>query len=262
MGKLVLTGSWLYKRQVAKAVLERMLVCLRLLAAYLIRFEGALERHFVEQFANLLPWVVSIKLATLFGLGVYRSIWRYMGTSDLLRLSIASTLGSILAAACIQVVFRAEGGAPRAVFLIDWLVVTLLLVAGRMSFVLIREVLARLRRRDLTRVLIVGAGDTGELVLRMMARSKTHAYRVVGFLDDDPGKRDRAIHGVRVLGSSKRLREIIERERVDEVVVAMADADQRVAAECGLVGVACRDVPGFFHSELESEGQPVGAGAR
>ena len=257
MGKLVLGGSWLYKRQVAEMVLDLTLVCLGLLAAYLIRFEGSLERRFVEQFADLLPWVVSIKLATLFSLGVYRSIWRYMGTSDLLRLGTASTLGSIFSAVCVQVVFRAEGGAPRAVFLIDWLVVTLLLIAARMSFVLIREVLARLRRRDLTRVLIVGAGDTGELVLRMMARSKTDAYRVVGFLDDDPRKQDRAIHGVRVLGPTRRLRELVERERVDEVVLAMADADRSVAAECDALGIGFRDVAGFFRSEIEREGRPA-----
>ncbi len=255
LGKLVLGGNWLYKRQVAEMVLDFALICLGLLAAYLIRFEGSLERRFVEQFAALLPWVVSIKLATLLSLGVYRSIWRYMGTSDLLRLGVAATLGSIFSAICVQVVFRAEGGVPRAVFLIDWLVVMLLLVAARMSFVFIREGLARLRRRDLTRVLIVGAGDTGELVLRMMARSKTHAYRVVGFLDDDPGKQDRAIHGVPVLGPPARLRETVEREGVETVVLAMTDSGGRIAAECRTIGVSMVGAAGFFTSQLEADGR-------
>ena len=58
------------------------------------------------------------------------------------------------------------------------------------------------------------------------------------------------------------LREVVERERVDEVVLAMADVERRLVAECRALGVACRDVPDFFHSELQSEGQPVGAGAR
>ena len=261
VGKLVLGGSWLYKRQVAEMVLDLTLICLGLLAAYLIRFEGALERRFVEQFADILPWVVSVKLATLFYLGVYRSIWRYMGTSDLLRLGGASTIGSLLASACIQIVFRAEGGFPRAVLLIDWLVVTALLVAARMSFVLIRDVLARLRRRDLTRVLIVGAGDTGELVLRAMARSRSHAYRAVGFLDDDRDKQQRAIHGVRVLGPTTSLGEIVQREGIDEVVLTTADRRGDLADECRRLGVSFRDVGAFFDSQVEGEIRRVGAGA-
>jgi UDP-GlcNAc:undecaprenyl-phosphate/decaprenyl-phosphate GlcNAc-1-phosphate transferase len=260
--KLVLGGTWLYKRQVAEMVLDLSLVCLGLLAAYLIRFEGSLEHRFVEQFAAMLPWVVSIKMATLFGLGVYRSIWRYMGPADLLRLAFASLLGSLFAALCVQVVFRAEGGAPRSVLLVDWLVVTALLIAARMSFVLIRDLLARLRRGDLTRVLIVGAGDTGELVLRAMARSRTRAYRVVGFVDDDRGKLDRAIHGVRVLGPLAALREVVERSRVDEVVITTADHAGELAAECGRLGVVCRDVAAFFQAQRDGETPRVEAAAR
>jgi FlaA1/EpsC-like NDP-sugar epimerase len=164
-------------------------------------------------------------------------------------------------AACIQIVFRAEGGFPRAVLLIDWLVVTALLVAARMSFVLIRDVLARLRRRDLTRVLIVGAGDTGELVLRAMARSRSHAYRAVGFLDDDRDKQQRAIHGVRVLGPTTSLGEIVQREGVDEVVLTTTDRGGDLADECRRLGVRFRDVGAFFDSQVEGEIRRVGAGA-
>lgn len=151
VGKLVLGGSWLYKRQVAEMVLDLTLICLGLLAAYLLRFDGALERHFVEQFATILPWIVSIKLVSLFAMGVYRSIWRYMGTADMLRVALASTVGSALAFGAIQLAFRGDGGAPRTVLLVDWMVVTALLISARMSFGLIRDVLARLRRRDLVR---------------------------------------------------------------------------------------------------------------
>ena len=262
VGKLVVGGSWLYKRQVAEMVLDLTLVCLGLLAAYAIRFEGALERRFVEQFADILPWAVSIKLATLFGLGVYRSIWRYVGMADVVRLAFASTLGSILTAAAIQVALRAEGGFPRAVFLIDWLVVTALLIAARLSFGLIRDVLVRLRRRDLRRVLIVGASDTGELVLRAMVRSQSHDYRVVGFLDDDVGKQQRAIHGVRVLGPASSLGEVVEREAIDEVVLTVTDRHGEVASECRRLGIGFRDVGSFFHSQLEGEARPIEAAAR
>jgi UDP-GlcNAc:undecaprenyl-phosphate GlcNAc-1-phosphate transferase len=262
VGKLVLGGSWLYKRQVAEVVLDLTLVCLGLLAAYLIRFDGNLERHFVEQFATLLPWIVSIKLVTLFAIGVYRSVWRYMGTSDMLRLAIASSVGSALAAGAIQLAFRGEGGAPRAVLFVDWLVVTALLIGARLSFGLIRDLLARLRRRDLVRVLIVGAGDTGELVLRAMVRSRTRAYRVVGFLDDDRQMRDRSIHGVRVLGPSSAIGEVVEREHVEEVVLTTNQFDDDLVVECRRRGVTFRDVGAFFRSQIDSETQAAGIAAR
>ena len=262
VGKLVLGGSWLYKRQVAEMVLDLALVCLGLLAAYLIRFDGILERHFVEQFATLLPWIVSIKLVTLFAMGVYRSIWRYMGTSDMLRLAIASSVGSALAAGAIQLAFRGEGGAPRAVLFVDWLVVTALLIAARLSFGLIRDLLARLRRRDLVRVLIVGAGDTGELVLRAMARSRTRAYRVVGFLDDHLEMRDRSIHGVRILGPSSSIGEVVDREHVEEVVLTTNQYADDLLVECRRRGVTFRDVGAFFRSQIDAETQSVGVATR
>ena len=262
VGKLVLGGSWLYKRQVAEMVLDLTLICLGLLAAYLIRFDGTLERHFVEQFATLLPWIVSIKLVSLFAMGVYKSIWRYVGTSDMLRVAIASSVGSALAAVAIQLAFRGEGGAPRAVLLVDWLVVTALLIGARISFGLIRDVLARLRRRDLVRVLIVGAGDTGELVLRSMSRSRTRAYRVVGFLDDHLEMRDRSIHGVRILGPSSSIGEVVEREHVEEVVLTTNQYADDLLVECRRRGVTFRDVGAFFRSQIDAETQAAGIAAQ
>jgi UDP-GlcNAc:undecaprenyl-phosphate GlcNAc-1-phosphate transferase len=262
VGKLVLGGSWLYKRQVAEMVLDLTLVCLGLLAAYLIRFDGTLERHFVEQFATLLPWIVSIKLVTLFAMGVYKSIWRYMGSSDMLRLAIASSVGSALAVIAIQLAVRGEGGAPRAVLLVDWMVVTALLIGARLSFGLIRDLLDRLRRRDLVRVLIVGAGDTGELVLRAMSRSRTRAYRVVGFLDDHLEMRDRSIHGVRILGPSSSIGVVMEREHVEEVVLTTNQYADDLVVECRRRGVTFRDVGAFFRSQIDAETQPAGVAAR
>jgi len=262
VGKLVLSGSWLYKRQVAEMVLDLTLICLGLLAAYLLRFDGSLERHYVEQFATLLPWIVSIKLITLFAMGVYRSIWRYMGTSDMIRLATASSVGSALAVVAIQLAFRGEGGAPRAVLLVDWMVVTALLIAARLSFGLIRDLLARLRKRDLVRVVIVGAGDTGELVLRAMSRSRTKAYRVVGFLDDHLEMRDRSIHGVRILGPSSSLGEVVEREQIEEVVLTTSTYADDLVFECRRRGVTFRDVGTFFRSQMDAEAQTAGAGAQ
>ena len=136
------------------------------------------------------------------------------------------------------------------------------MIAARLSFALIRDVLARLRKRDIVRVIIVGAGDTGELVLRAMSRSRTRAYRVVGFLDDDRDMRDRSINGVRILGPSSSIGEIVERERVEEVVLTTNQYATDLMAECRRRGVTFRDVGAFFRSQIDGEAAAAEAIAR
>lgn len=260
VGKLVVGGTWLYKRQMAELLLDLTLICVALLSAYLLRFEGVLEKRFVEQFVGILPYVVAIKLTVLFLLGHYRTVWRYLGPSDLARMAGASFIGSVLSMLTIAVVFRYEGF-PRSMLAIDLLIFTVLLISSRLSFVFLPELIARLRHRDLIGVLIVGAGDTGELVLRAMRRNSARSYRVVGFLDGDATKIDRAIHGVRVLGSPDRLEDIVVREGVSEVVIASPSPEEAaLAARCKKLGVALLDAGSFFQLHLEA--QPVEVGRR
>jgi FlaA1/EpsC-like NDP-sugar epimerase len=112
------------------------------------------------------------------------------------------------------------------------------------------------------RVLIVGAGDTGELVLRSMSRSRTRAYRVVGFLDDHLEMRDRSIHGVRILGPSSSIGEVVEREHVEEVVLTTNQYADDLLVECRRRGVTFRDVGAFFRSQIDAETQAAGVAAQ
>ena len=90
---------------------------------------------------------------------------------------------------------------PRSVLVIDFLLFTFLLIGSRVSFAALNDTFARLQSGWLPRVLIVGAGDLGELVLRSMIRARPATYRPVGFLDPDPGNRNRTMHSFRVLGT-------------------------------------------------------------
>jgi len=82
---------------------------------------------------------------------------------------------------------------------IDWLRFTMLLVGSRVSFAALNDTFARLQNRRMPHVLVIGAGDVGEIVLRSLIRSRPAAYPPVGFIDPDPGTRNRTMHGVRVL---------------------------------------------------------------
>ena len=84
----------------------------------------------------------------------------------------------------------------------------------------------------------------------------------MGFLDDDQAKQNRAIHGVRVLGPAASLRDVVKRERIDEVVVTTPDSAGELAAECTRLGVGVRDVGAFFRSQLDGEAQAAKVMAR
>jgi FlaA1/EpsC-like NDP-sugar epimerase len=226
-------------------LLDMLLACLALSAAYLLRYEGILEKRFVEQFVQVLPFIVIAKLPLLYFFGVYRSIWRYTGASDILAIAKAGTLGSLIAGLAVFLVYRAEAF-NRSVLLLDWMLFLALLGGTRLSFVFMRDLGSRLLRHGLTRVVVVGANDTGELMLRALSRGR--AFSVVGFLDDDPTKRHLAIHGVPVVGTFDDLELVVKRLAVQEVLVAVGSPTTRasIVASCQRLGVRVRDVGQFF----------------
>lgn len=256
--RLVIGGATLlYKRQVGEVLLDFVLICLAYLGAYLLKFEGTLTGPFLRQFADSLPYVIVAKLAMLFACGVYRPLWRYIGLADAVRISQATLLGSLLSVVAVALIFRFQGYS-RSVFVIDWLLLTTLMVGVRMSFALLRDWFARLPRRGAARVLIVGAGDVGEMVLRAIFRDRNHAYQPVGFLDDDAGKHRRTIHGIRILGPTPELPALTE--EVDEVIIALppeaGDKIARVIACCAEAGIPCRQAGAFLEAHALGNNAP------
>jgi FlaA1/EpsC-like NDP-sugar epimerase len=130
---------------------------------------------------------------------------------------------------------------PRSVLVIDFLLFTFLLVGSRVSFAALNDAFARLQSRWQPHVLIVGAGDLGELVLRSIIRAHPAAYRPIGFLDPDPATRNRTLHSVRVLGTTDELVTIAGQHDVDLVVLALAPAyaelAQKLREHCETLGV-------------------------
>ncbi|HET6315660.1 MAG TPA: Gfo/Idh/MocA family oxidoreductase, partial [Chloroflexota bacterium] len=130
---------------------------------------------------------------------------------------------------------------------------------SRVSFAALNETFARLQNRWLPRVLIVGAGDLGELVLRSIVRARPSAYRPVGFLDPDPGNRNRTMHSVRVLGSPDDLAKVTAERDVDVVVLALPpahrDAADHIREKCEILGVPAYAAATFV--EMHFAGTPL-----
>jgi len=96
------------------------------------------------------------------------------------------------------------------------------LAGSRMAFRLFRQVIPVARHTEGRRVLIYGAGDGGELLLRELLNNRSLKYSPVGFIDDDPGKTGKLIHGLKVYGSNGDLTTICKQHQVDEVLISSA----------------------------------------
>jgi FlaA1/EpsC-like NDP-sugar epimerase len=141
--------------------------------------------------------------------------------------------------------FQQDMGMPRGVLVLESILSFILLSGVRIAPRLVGELSSG--RRDGRRTLIFGAGDLGETILRGMKKGSDLGYVPVGFIDDDPEKQHRGIHGVTVLGTREDLGYLIDSERIDEVLIAvpsLSDDDLRqIATACWQKRASVRRVP-------------------
>jgi FlaA1/EpsC-like NDP-sugar epimerase len=189
-------------------------------AAFWLRFDGDIPPGQLLNFLDMLPWLIVLRGLSFIPFRLYEGLWRYAGLWDLRNIFGATLAGSMGFFVLAHVVFG-QVSYPRSVFLTDSLLLILLLGGMRMSRRLHRELSGLNRDR---RVLIYGAGDAGETIVRVMRTNPEHEYAPVGFIDDDASKRGHRIHGVKVLGTRHDLRAVIAATQPDAVLIAISRA--------------------------------------
>ena len=215
-----------YKRRIFEVLLDVVLVILSYWAAYAINFPPASPAW--QLFLRTLPVLVFMKMSVFLVMGVYRGLWRYTSMSDLIVFAKAVALSSVASLLIILFAFRFEGFS-RKVFAVDLVLMFLFLAGSRLAFRLFRQVLPGVSKQNGRRVLIYGAGDGGELLLRELRNNRELSLAPIGFLDDDPAKSGKVIHGLRVFGGNGDLGTVCLQHEVDEVVISsMKMTDERV----------------------------------
>ena len=208
-----------YKRRIFEVLLDVILILLSYWCAYAVKF-GALSGSAAWRlFLRTLPVLVFVKMAAFLVMGVYRGIWRYTSLDDLIVFAKAVVLSSVLSVLAVLFAFRFEGFS-RTIFIIDGLLMFMFLAGSRMAFRLFRQVLPAPGAGDGRRVLIYGAGDGGELLLRELQNNRALKYAPVGFVDDDPAKYGKVIHGLKVYGGNGDLSAICRQYEIDEVLIS------------------------------------------
>jgi FlaA1/EpsC-like NDP-sugar epimerase len=230
---------------------------LALYGSYLIRFETLPEPFPTRQIFHLLLWIVPLKLAVFFFFDLYRGMWRYTSVRDFWVLARACFVSTVLVMLILLATKRFMGYS-RAVFVIDLLLTFILTGGARMA---IRSYFASRMSPDaiaqmpekiqLTRVLIIGAGAAGEKILREILDNNTLHYEVIGFVDDDLTKQGRSIHGVPVLGNVTHLQRVLQKEEIQQILIAVpsASGDQirRIVEACQKCNTSYKILPGIGH---------------
>jgi UDP-GlcNAc:undecaprenyl-phosphate GlcNAc-1-phosphate transferase len=226
-----------YKRRIFEVLLDTFFIVFSYYTAYVLLF-GPLERSGNwELFLKTLPILIILKLFAFLAAGVYRGLWRYTSVGDFITFTKGVVLGSVLSIVAVLLLYRFQNFS-RAVFVIDGLILLISIVASRMAFRLIRELLPLPHLNEGRRVLIYGAGDGGEMVLRELRNNANWNYQALGFVDDDPLKKDKVINGLRVYDTNGSLVKVCREKGIEEILISSSKISTETLVR---VREVCRD---------------------
>ena len=211
-----------YKRRIFEVFLDALLVTLSYYVAYAILYGPIENTSNWNLFISTAPLLVILNLGSFLFVGVYRGLWRYTSIDDLITFAKGVVLGTVLSILSILLLYRFENFSRR-VFVLDAVIMFIALVASRSAFRLIRHALPFKPAGEGRRVLIYGAGDGGEMILRELRNNFKWNYLPVAFLDDDPMKSNKVIHGLRVHDSNGSLLDLMQAENIQEVLISVRE---------------------------------------
>ncbi len=243
--------------------IDLVLLFLALYGSYFLRFEGAFDTressHAFMPYLEILPLMLAIKIPIFYLFGLYRGMWRYTSTQDLLNI-IKAVAASFIVGIVTLIYINRLAGFSRSVFILD-AILTFLFISGHR--VGIRYYFHRINgdkriqallpaRKPVARkkkLLLIGAGDAAEKVLRELRGNPDSPYLPVGLVDDRREKFGLRIHGVPVLGDTAELDEHILRTGAEEVLIAIATARReemnRFVEICRQAGIPFKVIPGL-----------------
>lgn len=219
--------------------------------SFILRFEFHPAPEYWVVFHSRLLLLVPVKLAVFRFFGLYSGIWRYVSITDMWNIFKGNLAATGVFLVCEVILFRLQGF-PRSILIIDALVCILLMAGLRVATRLAREFLARRCAggdgTPLRRILIVGAGEAGLLLLGEYQRNPCMGV-VVGFIDDDRFKQKTSIAGIDVLGYRHDIPRVVKDRSVDEIILAIPSAEgetvRGILAYCEQSPARIRVVPGL-----------------
>lgn len=214
--------------------------------AFTLRFEVMLSPAYVKQFKFYLPILLAIRLGFFLYFRLYKDLWRYSSVDDLTKLIKSVSLGSVVFFVVVRYLFN-DTNYPRSVYILDWMLLLLLAGGLRLTIRVFKEHLHS--ERSGKRVILIGAGDAGEMIVRDMRNNPKYAYEPIGFIDDNLYKKGTTIHGIPIFGPSNMLDEVIGKHKPEEIFITMPSANHNTLNEiynlCKPFNIPIKTLPGM-----------------
>jgi FlaA1/EpsC-like NDP-sugar epimerase len=229
------------------------LIIVSVLGSFALRLDVSQLPFYFPAALMMCAVALLIKIPVYFYFGLYRRLWIYASTSELRLITVAVTTASVLTSGIMILLISTkiiQPGMPRSALGIDWLLSLVLIGGSRFALRILSEQSNTRQDGKAKRVLIIGAGDAGALVVRELQRPSLLNLIPIGFLDDDPAKQNHQIYGVSVIGKVNKLSDILDNQQVDEVIIAIPSAPGNIIRlvndACRQKGIPSRTMPGIY----------------
>ncbi len=217
-------------KRIVVIIIDLLIIIFTFYLAFWIRFleQGFLFPAYFPLFERALPLITVVYFISFIFFGLYKGLWRYASINDLIRVFKAMVAGALLSVVGMVFILNLRGF-PRSVYIIHPLLLFFFVGVSRLGIRLFKEALLSSFSGIIghKRVILLGAGDAGEMILRESQRHPERGYKVIGFVDDDVEKINRHIHGVKILGSINELPKIVRGKYIDEIIIAVPSAPRR-----------------------------------
>lgn len=220
--------KFLYRyRQIVLMILDVGFIVMANYLAFWLRFDGQISESAYQLFTGMLPWLIVIRGVSFMFFRLNEGLWRYVSIWDVKKILVGVLAGTVAFYGMVVWVIGLSGY-PRSVFIIDSILLIGFLVGIRVATRMFRErkVLSRMKR-----VLVIGAGDAGAQIVREMQTDSLGSYTPIGFIDDNPSKLGKRIHGVRVLGARNDLAGLLQTFKPEEILVALPGVNPAIVRE-------------------------------
>jgi FlaA1/EpsC-like NDP-sugar epimerase len=235
-----------------QVAVDAALVAAAWVLSWYVRFEGDTRPVYYDRYLewDVVVLVVAVMLPVFVAFGFYNRWWRYVSTQDMWG-ALRGVAAAVIAAYLVFTLLDFHPAkVPRGIWIVDLLLLLAFVMGARL---LARTLIERPAAGTIVargkEVLIVGAGDAAQLILREMLRNPGLGYTPIGLVDDDPRKKNLRLHGVRVLGTTAVLPDLLRERRPDELLIAIPTASgevrERIVATARQARVPVKTLPGL-----------------
>ena len=242
-----------YSRIAGLMLVDLLIVNFSYIFALLLRFEfevnsNQFNQYFTVYADNIVPLTAAALIAFAM-VGIYTSIWRYAGSDELVKIGIGSILASVFGLAFISIA-RPMTILPRSVYIISAMMMFVLVACTRYAYRFIRNlrhpgtfntIFLNVGKKELigsnmTKVMIVGAGDAGASIIKEIKQHPEYNKKVAVAIDDDSRKIGKRISGVKIAADRSKIKTMARKKGIDEIIVAIPSANhkeiQNILNEC------------------------------